>query len=313
MASENEPRRRRPSTTERITTAATNLEHKVSSALLVLWDELPSWRRDNAFIVRGYRATSNSYRASLGSLGYLHNESVNIWTHLLGALVFSSAGLFLYFSVAPRYASASDSDVLVFACFFAGAFLCLGMSAAYHTLCNHSPEVARWGNKLDYTGIVFLIVGSYVPALYYGLICHPVEMTMYLWMIFLLGLGCLAVCWLDHFRTPAWRPYRALMFVGLGLSGVVPILQMLATEYSYQQLNAMMGLNWVILQGALYIFGAFLYAARWPERRSPGTFDIWGSSHQIFHVCVVLAAASHLHGMGRAFDFHHSIGANCNS
>lgn len=50
------------------------------------------------------------------------------------------------------------------------------------------------------------------------------------------------------------------MFVGLGASGVVPILHLMAAEYGYRQLNDRMGLNWVILQGALYIFGAFLYA-----------------------------------------------------
>lgn len=39
--------------------------------------------------------------------------------------------------------------------------------------------------------------------------------------ICLLGSGCIMVSWFDHFRTPAWRPYRALMFVSLGLSGVL--------------------------------------------------------------------------------------------
>ncbi|KAK5652088.1 hypothetical protein OQA88_10866 [Cercophora sp. LCS_1] len=305
-------RQRRPSTTaETIASAAKHVEEKVEAALLLIWDELPSWRRDNTFIVRGYRQTSNSYWRSLASLWYLHNEFVNIWTHLLGALGFTAGGIFLYLSIAPRYESASDSDLLVFACFFMGAFLCLGMSATYHTICNHSPGVAKWGNKLDYTGIVFLIVGSYVPALYYGLFCHPVLMTVYLATISVLGFGCIIVSWFDHFRSPAWRPYRAMMFVALGASGVVPIAHILATEHSYQELNEMMGLNWVLLQAFLYIFGAFLYAARWPERQAPGYFDIWGSSHQIFHICVILAAASHLQGMTKAFDFHHSIGAHC--
>ncbi|GAB1318716.1 PHO36-regulatory role in lipid and phosphate metabolism [Madurella fahalii] len=311
---EGEPavRQRRPSTTaETLVAAAKQVEAKVESALLILWDELPHWRRDNAFILSGYRQTSNSFRASLASLWYLHNESVNIWTHLLGAAAFTVGGALLHALIAPRYESASDSDVLVFACFFAGAFLCLGMSATYHTLSNHSPEVAMWGNKLDYTGIVFLIVGSYVPALYYGFSCHPYLLTVYLGAIALLGSGCLVVSWFEHFRTPAWRPYRALMFVGLGLSGVVPIIHAL-TFYGYGQLDERMGLNWVILQGALYIFGAFLYAARWPERQFPGTFDIWGSSHQIFHIFVLLAAAAHLYGMTRAFDFHHTrLGAQC--
>jgi adiponectin receptor len=54
------------------------------------------------------------------------------------------------------------------------------MSAVYHMLCNHSEEVAKWGNKLDYTGIVFLIVGSYVPALWYGFYCEAGVLTGYL-------------------------------------------------------------------------------------------------------------------------------------
>jgi predicted membrane channel-forming protein YqfA (hemolysin III family) len=49
------------------------------------------------------------------------------------------------------------------------------------------------------------------------------------------------------------------MFVGLGLSGVVPILHGLSI-YGFHQLDKQMGLRWVMLQGALYIFGAFLYA-----------------------------------------------------
>lgn len=75
----------------------------------------------------------------------------------------------------------------------------------------------------------------------------------------LLGLGCVVVSWFDHFRTPASRPYRALMFVGLGLSGVIPVLHGLSF-CGYRQLDERMGLSWVLLQGGLYIFGAFLYA-----------------------------------------------------
>lgn len=57
------------------------------------------------------------------------------------------------------------------------------MSATYHAICNHSPDVAKWGNKLDYTGIVCLIMGSYMPALYYGLYCLPRLLEVYLAMV----------------------------------------------------------------------------------------------------------------------------------
>lgn len=169
------------------------VEHKIETTLLLAWDDLEDWRRDNAFITSGYRPTSNSYRRSLGSLFALHNESVNIWTHLLGAVAFTGFGataLALFDRLlAPRYADAARADLVAVACFFAGAFLCLGMSATYHALCNHSPDVAKWGNKLDYTGIVFLIVGSYVPALYYGFYCLPRLMEVYLTGVGLLFLA----------------------------------------------------------------------------------------------------------------------------
>ncbi|KAH7035240.1 hemolysin-III related-domain-containing protein [Microdochium trichocladiopsis] len=287
------------------------VEHKIEQAALLIWDQLPTWRRDNQFIISGYRADSNSYRSSFASVLAVHNESVNIWTHVFGATAFLFGSVWLFQVVARRYETASSSDVLVFSCFFTGAVLCLGMSATYHTISNHSQDVAKWGNKLDYSGIVLLIVGSYVPALYYGLFCHPGLMTIYLGGIFLLGLACGVVSWVESFRTPAWRPYRAGIFVGLGASGVVPVCHALGM-YGYRQLDEQMGLSWVLLQGGLYIFGAFLYAARWPERNFPGKFDIWGSSHQLFHILIVFAAASHLTGMIKAFDHHHAVmGSQC--
>ncbi len=95
------------------------------------------------------------------------------------------------------------------------------------------------------------------------------------------------------------------MFVLMGLSAVVPVLHGIKL-YGVQHLRESIGLDWVVLQGVLYIVGAGLYAARVPEKWYPGTFDIWGSSHQIFHILVVLAAASHLVGLVIAFDYSHS-------
>lgn len=173
-----------PSPTNPLLNTLRTAEEKIERTLLLTWNDLPHWRQDNAYIITGYRPTSASYTHSFLSIFTLHNESVNIWTHLLGALFFTSVGLgALYFSshvIAPRYASAGHADVVALAGFFVGAFCCLGMSATFHALCNHSAEVARWGNKLDYTGIVFLIVGSYVPALFYGFYCLPRLMEVYL-------------------------------------------------------------------------------------------------------------------------------------
>jgi adiponectin receptor len=65
--------------------------------------------------------------------------------------------------------------------------------------------------------------------------------------------------------------------------------------------------QYLVGEGFFYIFGAVMYAMRVPERfthvevdeetykKSPtaGKLDIVGNSHQILHVCVVIAAYFH--------------------
>jgi adiponectin receptor len=94
------------------------------------------------------------------------------------------------------------------------------------------------------------------------------------------------------------------MFVAMGLSAVFPVIHGLY-RYGWETLNPAIGLSWVLLEGALYITGAGIYAARVPERLAPGSFDIWGSSHQIFHIFVLAAAWSHFVGLAQAFDHRH--------
>jgi adiponectin receptor len=287
------------------TKAGKEMEQKVEEKLILLWDEISPWQQDNHYIRSGYRAQSNSYSKSWKSLGYIHNETVNIYTHLVGAILAAISSVVLYTVLAPRYSTASREDVLVFGCYFAGAVACLGMSATFHTLMNHSHEVAVWGNKLDYLGIVFLIWGSFIPSMYYTFIEEPELLRTYWAMITTLAAGTSIACIHPKFRSPALRPFRALMFVLMGLSAVFPVLHGVQL-YGVEHLRKSVGLDFVLLQGFLYILGAAIYAARVPEKLSPGKFDIWGSSHQIFHVLVVLAAASHLIGLVKAFDYEHS-------
>lgn len=105
---------------------------------LVTYNSLPPWRQDNHFILTHYRPESNSYAKSFQSLFYVHNESVNIHSHLLGVFLFTFISLSLY--IFERY-NVKSGDIIAFACFFLGAILCLGISAGYHLISNHSPEV----------------------------------------------------------------------------------------------------------------------------------------------------------------------------
>lgn len=101
------------------------------------------------------------------------------------------------------------------------------------------------------------------------------------------------------------------MFVGMGVSAVFPVLDGVRM-FGLGAMEMQIGLSWLVLQGVLYIFGAGLYAARIPEKWCPGKVDTLGSSHQIFHVLIVLAALSHLRGLLKAFDYRHgTMGSMC--
>lgn len=57
---------------------------------LLSFDDMPPWFQDdnNKWIMYGYRPISGSTRASFRSWWYLHNETVNIFSHLIPAIVF---------------------------------------------------------------------------------------------------------------------------------------------------------------------------------------------------------------------------------
>lgn len=158
-------------------------EEKTVQALTVLWNDVPKWLQDNHYVQSAYRPASDSYQKSAASLGYLHNQTVNIYTHLVGAALAGITAIVLYAVVRPRYPMTTADDVLVFSCFFLGATACLGMSATYHTLSNHSESVAKFGNRLDYMGIVLLIWGSFVPSIYYGFSAEPGLVRLYWTMV----------------------------------------------------------------------------------------------------------------------------------
>ena len=52
------------------------------------WDDLSPDRKDNEHIITGYRINFNTMKRILRSLFMIHNETVNIWSHLLGVFLF---------------------------------------------------------------------------------------------------------------------------------------------------------------------------------------------------------------------------------
>ncbi|SCU79522.1 LANO_0A06546g1_1 [Lachancea nothofagi CBS 11611] len=290
--------------TEETTTLieGSNVTRKTTRRLYT-WDEIPEWQKDNEHILSGYIFETKSFRSCIKSLFYLHNESVNIYTHLLPGICFFLVAIFNQYAI-EHFETTRLIDYIMIDLFFLGGFICLMMSSLFHCLKCHSIEVAVFGNKLDYLGIVALVVSSMVSILYYGFYDYWPFFLIFSGITVTFGIACAVVSLGDTFRSREWRPYRASLFVAFGLSALLPVIAGIL-HYGFHATWAKIQLKWLILEGVFYILGAVLYGVRFPERISPGTFDMWGHSHQLFHVLVVIAALCHLQALIGAYKFVH--------
>ncbi|TID22807.1 HlyIII-domain-containing protein [Venturia nashicola] len=284
--------------------ASSILPERLEGPLLCTIHEIEHWQHDNEYLLAHYRRVSNSYLKSLKSLFYLHNQTGNIYSHLIGVLLFISWAHSTFNDLLKRYPTSDINDILVFAGFFAGALTCFGLSAFFHTFGNHSHDVYHTWLLLDLYGIFALIVGTVFSATYYGFYCERIWWKVYSIGITIITLACATFCTNPRFRAPKWRGVRAFLFVSIGWSGAIPMTHAVQ-KWGRAQVDAQMGWDILFLEGLLYITGAFIYAARIPERWRPGTFDIWGNSHQLFHMFAVFGAVMHLRGIITAFDYAH--------
>ncbi|CAJ0580265.1 unnamed protein product, partial [Mesorhabditis spiculigera] len=254
---------------------------------------LPVWLQDNEYLKTGHRPPMPSFSSCFKSIFAVHTETGNIWTHMYGCVAF--------IGVAIGFLCQSDLKVqfmekLIFSAFFLGAVICMGMSFVFHTVQCHSDNVSKFFSKLDYTGITLLIVGSFIPWIYYGFYCRPQPMLVYITMITILGISAMVVSLWDKFAEPKFRPVRAGVFVAMGLSSIFPAIHFFITD-GFWVMWREAALMWLLIMAFFYLSGAALYATRVPERFFPGHCDYWFQSHQLFHTFVVLAAFVHYYGM----------------
>jgi len=196
----------------------------------------------------------------------------------------------------PRFASSDSVQPYLsrwpLTVFMVSAMACLLFSAIFHLFTSVSEEASLMLQSLDFAGICLLTAGSNIPVLYYGFYCSPAIKWTYITMELILGATGFYITSAPRYRALKYRILRAVVFITLGLSGVGPFIHLLLHHG-----EALPILFYLLLMGFFYLFGAFIYAFHIPECYYPGRFDIFFSSHQLWHVCVFLAVCTHYIGL----------------
>jgi adiponectin receptor len=145
-----------------------------TSSKALVCNEAPKWQQDNKYILTGYRLINTSYSEVFKSLTLLHNETCNIYTHLIGALLLPLvAASFVQVLSEPRFFDVSGADYVALGIFFCGAECCLIFSAAFHLMECHSYSVEQFCLRMDLLGIIAVTVGTSVSGIYYIFACEP--------------------------------------------------------------------------------------------------------------------------------------------
>ena len=122
---------------------AIHLKDQTLEALqhVVSFEDLPEWMQIDPFIRGGYRKQLNSFGRCYKSLFYLHNETVNIWSHLLVGLFFVSLLLATDYSILHDCPKISSSDTWAVQSYLAGATGCLFFSVSMNVEFNFPRTV----------------------------------------------------------------------------------------------------------------------------------------------------------------------------
>ncbi|XP_031483584.1 heptahelical transmembrane protein 1 [Nymphaea colorata] len=314
---------------------------------LLPYEALPDYLKDNEFILDHYRA-DYSLKQAFHSFFCWHNETLNVWTHFLGFV------LFLALTIANSTEVPEIADILwnfsrsfspvditnvsytlnntlqstirldlakattdlhseglpvtrwpLFV-FLGGSMFCLLSSSLCHLFGCHSHQLSLFLWRFDYAGIAIMIVASFFPPIYYIFQCEPQWQLIYLAGITTFGVFTVLTLLTPAFSSPEFRSFRAMLFVAMGFSGLIPAVHALVVNWS--EPRCLTVLAYELAMAALYSTGTFFYVSRIPEKWLPGKFDLAGHSHQIFHVFVVGGALAHYGATLVFLDWRGSVG-----
>ena len=216
----------------------------------------------------GYRLGYDSC-GCLTSIFEVHNETINIWTHWLGALWF--AYLIRFGQLDGNLGRIYHSDFPV------DLPEPLRVVGGLHTFGAISPRAMRLWLRADKLGISLMIAGSYIPGIWLGFRCRP--RARLVWMaqaLILLIVGAMLA--LECFP----KRHSAKAFASLVAIGLLPTADfaMHGTAEEIRQFVPKL-----MLMFFFYGLGFFFFSTKWPESRWPGRFCIVGASHRQAPLC----------------------------
>ncbi|CAJ1077210.1 membrane progestin receptor beta-like [Xyrichtys novacula] len=249
------------------------------------------------YILSGYRPVHQDWRCYFLSLFQRHNESLNVWTHLLAAPVL----LIRWWANVGSLGYSFDAASLPLSVFLASSFTYLFFSVAAHLLQSHSEHAHYLFFFLDYVGVAVYQYGCSLGHYFYT--SESAWRDSFVGALFLPGalffgwFSCAGCCFAKYrYRRPYPLGRKICQVIPTALAyllDISPVVHRLVTASWTQEPS----LPFHALQIASFLLSALFFSCPIPERFFPGRCDFVGQGHQIFHLFLSLCTVFQLEAL----------------
>lgn len=265
--------------------------------------EVPHYFRER-LVCTGYRPLNQNWRYYFLSLFQRHNETINVWTHLLAFLIF----LVKFRQLSETVDFVGDPHSWPLLVLVLSALIYTAFSSVAHLLGSKSVLCHYSFFFLDYVGVAQYQYGSAIVHFYYAVdedlyrFVHGIFMPMATFFSCLSFVGCTYGKYCNH-NLPQW-----VRKVGQVVPSAVaymwdssPVAKRLLSWSTAADDPALI---FHFGQVAFFLSCAFFFTCPVLERCFPGRCDFMGQSHQIFHILLACCTfcqiqASYLDYLGR--------------
>uniref|UniRef100_A0A3B4XQQ9 Progestin and adipoQ receptor family member 8 n=1 Tax=Seriola lalandi dorsalis TaxID=1841481 RepID=A0A3B4XQQ9_SERLL len=240
------------------------------------------------FILGGYRPVGLSWRSYVLSLFQIHNETLNVWSHLL------AAGILGFRLQGPEGQGFSlDVSSLPLVLYVFSAVTYLSCSAVAHLLQSHSEHAHYSLFFLDYVGVAVYQYGCALALCLYSSDIFLPAAALLAWF------SCATCCYAKlHFRRPYPLHRKLCQVVPMGVAYLLDISPVAHRLVTYSVLCSRPQMFPSVV---LFLLSAFFFSCPVPERFAPGRYDIVGHGHQLFHILLSLCTLVQQEALFRDF------------
>ncbi|KAF4090996.1 hypothetical protein AMELA_G00032090 [Ameiurus melas] len=256
-------------------------------------------------IISGYRHPRSSATDCVLSLFQLTNETVNIWTHFLPTWYFLYKLLTVIF-IQDVWTDAYTWPLLVFllsCCMYPLASSCAHTFSTMSTRARHICYFFDYGALSVYSlGSAIAYSAYIVPDAWVNSLFHKYYVPV---AVLNTVISTTTACYSRLGFPLHTNPDTVNRFAEEESPRLAKVLRVLAFTYPYLFDNIPLFYRIFLCVGegctankvnSLHVYHivlafltGFLFATHLPERLAPGRFDLVGHSHQLFHVCGIIA------------------------